>query len=121
MAVHGFVRATKDIDRLIKEDDLEKCFAIARQFGYDIEGLPLEFDRGAMRRLSKIDEESKSLITVDFLLVTERTLNVWEDRELVQWSSGHAWVVSKDGLIQMKTDAGPDQDLVDIKRLEESR
>ena len=122
LAVHGFVRATKDIDLLIKEDDLEKCFEIARKFGYDIEGLPLEFDGGAMRlrRLSKIDKETKSLITIDFLLVTERTQNVWEDRELVQWSSGHAWVVSRDGLIQMKRHAGRDQDLVDIKRLEEA-
>jgi hypothetical protein len=122
MAVHGFVRATKDIDLLIKEDDLAKCFQIARSLGYDIEGLPLEFDGGAMRlrRLSKIDKATRSLITIDFLLVTEKTKNVWEERELIQWGSGHAWVVSRNGLIQMKRHAGRDQDLVDIRRLEET-
>ena len=79
MAVHGFVRATKDIDILICRDDLDAAFAVARKFGYDIEGLPLDFDGGMMqlRRLSKIDRESKSLITVDFLLVTEKTKTVW--------------------------------------------
>ena len=121
MAVHGFIRATKDIDILICRDDLDAAFAVARKFGYDIEGLPLDFDCGLMqlRRLSKIDRESKSLITVDFLLVTEKTKTVWNTRERVTWGSGSAWVVSKEGLIEMKTHAGRDQDLVDIRRLRE--
>ena len=123
MAVHGFVRATKDIDILICRDDLDAAFAVARKFGYDIEGLPLDFDGGMMqlRRLSKIDRESKSLITVDFLLVTEKTKTVWNTRERVTWGSGSAWVVSKEGLIEMKTHAGRDQDLVDIRRLQEAK
>ncbi len=121
MAVHGFVRATKDIDILICREDLDAAFAVARKFGYDIEGLPLDFDGGQMqiRRLSKIEPESKSLITVDFLLVTEKTKTVWKSRERVTWGSGSAWVVSREGLIAMKTHAGRDQDLVDIKRLQE--
>ena len=122
LAVHGFVRATKDIDLLILADDLQKCFVIAQTAGYDIEGLPLDFDGGAfqIRRLSKIDRETKSLITIDFILVTDAIRDVWEDREHVTWGSGEAWVVSRKGLIKMKTNAGRDQDLVDIRRLEEA-
>ncbi len=122
MAVHGFVRATKDIDILIRSDDLDAAFAVARKLDFDIEGLPLDFDGGLMqlRRLSKIDKESKSLLTIDFLLVTEKSENVWSSRELVTWGSGSAWVVSREGLIEMKSYAGRDQDLVDIKRLREA-
>lgn len=122
MAVHGFIRATKDIDILICREDLDAAFAVARQLGYDIEGLPLDFDGGKMqlRRLSKIDPESKSLITVDFLLVTEETKTVWDTRERVSWGSGSAWIVSREGLIVMKTHAGRDQDIVDIRRLREA-
>jgi hypothetical protein len=119
LAVHGYVRATKDIDILVRPEDLEAAFSVAKRCGFDIEGLPLNFDGGAMqlRRVSKIDPESKLLVTVDFLLVTEKSQHVWEGRELAEWGSGRAWVVSKQGLIDMKTHAGRDQDLVDIKRL----
>jgi hypothetical protein len=119
LAVHGLVRATKDIDLLIRPEDLDAAFSIAKRRGFDIEGLPLNFDDGAMqlRRLSKIDPDTKLLVTVDFLLVTDRSKHVWEGRERVEWGSGSAWVVSKQGLIDMKKHAGRDQDIVDIKRL----
>ncbi len=120
MAVHGYVRATKDIDLLVREVDLEKAFSIAKSLGYDIEVLPLEFAGGRfkLRRLSKIDQETKVSITVDFILVTDHLNDVWQDRELVEWESRRAWVVSRRGLIKMKLSAGRDQDLVDIKNLE---
>lgn len=56
MAVHGHVRATIDLDFLIRNDDLEVAFAVARRLDFDIEGLPLDFDGGSfrLRRLSKI-------------------------------------------------------------------
>jgi hypothetical protein len=122
LAVHGFVRATIDIDFLIREEDLGSAFAVARSLGYDIEGLPLDFDTGQfkLRRLSKINAETKSILTVDFILVTEKISDVWDGREHVEWGSGSAWVVSRSGLIKMKTTAGRDQDLVDIRRLEET-
>src|SRR3954451_21997830 len=70
MAIHGLPRATVDIDLLILSDDLEKAWAIARELGYDVEGLPMHFADGAIeiRRTSKIDRETKRVYTVDFLL-----------------------------------------------------
>ena len=122
LAVHGHVRATKDIDLLIKPEDLDKAFSVAKEQGFDIEGLPLSFDGGStqIRRLSKIDSESKLLVTVDFLLVTQQAEAIWEGRQRAEWGSGSAWVVSKRGLIEMKLRAGRDQDLLDIKRLQEN-
>jgi len=122
MAVHGFIRATKDIDVLIQEKDVEPAFSVARSLGYDVEGLPLNFGSGKfkLRRISKIDKDSKELVTIDFLIVTDWMTDVWATRHEVEWESGRAWVVSREGLIKMKTLAGRDQDLVDIRNLTEA-
>jgi hypothetical protein len=121
MAVHGFIRATKDIDLLIQEQDVEQAFSVARSLGFD-EGLPLDFNAGKfkLRRLSKIDSEARELVTIDFLIVTDWMKDVWDERQEVEWESGRAWVVSREGLIKMKTLAGRDQDLVDIRNLTEA-
>jgi len=120
MAIHGLSRSTIDIDLLILGDDLERAWELAKQHGYDVEGLPLHFDDGAIeiRRISKLDQESKTLYTLDFLLVTERLEEVWAEREEVAWDDGVTSVVSKAGLIELKTISGRDQDLLDIKELE---
>jgi hypothetical protein len=121
MAIHGLPRATLDIDLLILSDDLEKVWLAAQSQGYDVEGLPLHFADGAIeiRRISKVDQDTKRLFTLDFLLVTNQLEEVWKTRELVKWEDGMTWVVSKDGLIELKTISGREQDLVDIKKLRE--
>jgi len=121
MAIHGLPRATLDIDLLILFDDLEKVWSAAQAQGYDVEGLPLHFADGAIeiRRISKIDRETKRLFTLDFLLVTEALREVWNTRKQVKWEDGTAWVVSREALIQLKTISGREQDLLDIKGLRE--
>jgi len=121
MAIHGLPRATVDIDLLILTEDLDEVWNIAQNLGYDVEGLPLHFHNGAIeiRRISKIDKESKRLFTLDFLLVTEALEEVWKNRELIEWEDGKTWTVSREGLIQLKTISGREQDLLDIKRLRE--
>jgi len=121
MAIHGLPRATVDIDILILSDDLEKVWEAAKDQGYDVEGLPLHFADGAIeiRRISKIDPETKRLFTLDFLLVTPSLDEVWHGRELVKWEDGKTWVVARDGLIKLKTISGREQDMLDIKNLRE--
>lgn len=120
LAIHGLLRATVDIDLLVLAEDLEKAFNVARSCGYNVEGLPLSFDNGAfeLRRISKVDQDSRELITVDFLLVTEVYKDVWATKELTISEFGPMKVVSKAGLIKMKMLAGRDKDLLDIKELE---
>ncbi|MEO8041143.1 MAG: hypothetical protein ABI646_00915 [Acidobacteriota bacterium] len=123
MAIHGLPRATIDIDLLIAAEDLDRVWGIAKDRGYDVEGLPLHFDDGAIeiRRISKIDSEAKRLFTLDLLLVTPKLKEVWSGREQVQWEEGETWVVSKAGMIELKQISGREQDLVDIKRLEATK
>ena len=43
LTIHGFPRATFDIDILIQPESLEKGYEVAAQFGYDIRGLDMSF------------------------------------------------------------------------------
>ena len=120
MAIHGAPRATIDIDLMVQSNDLERAWETAKSLGYNVEGLPLNFHDGAIqiRRISKLEPERKRLITVDFLLVTERTRQVWSDRESVTWRNGTISTVSREGLIKLKEISGRPQDRVDIERLQ---
>ena len=122
MAVHGIPRATIDIDLLVHADDLARAWDIAKGNGYDVEGLPLQFADGAIeiRRISKVDPESKRLFTLDFLLVTDALQGIWLGREIIKWPQGSTCVVSRDGLIHLKSISGRPQDLLDIEKLREA-
>lgn len=119
MAIHGFTRATLDIDLLILSEDLDDVWEIAKSLEYDVEGLPLNFDDGniKIRRISKIDKETKSLITLDLLLVTDALKDVWENRKKVKWNKGEYWIASREGMIILKEMSGRDKDLIDLKFL----
>ena|SRR5436190_24360021 len=119
MAIHGLPRATIDIDLMVRAEDVERAFSVARVNGYEVEGLPLSFDNGAfeLRRISKIDKERRELVTLDFVLVTDAYKDVWENREDVDSQFGVLKVVSRGGLVKMKLLSGREQDLLDIKKL----
>jgi len=121
MAAHGFVRATMDIDFLIRSESLEKAYEVGKENGFDIRGLDISFKERAVeiRRISKIVGED--VISLDLLLVTPRVKDVWETRERIDFLGGKLSVVSRSGLIKMKTLAGRPQDLADIERLENER
>jgi cellobiose-specific phosphotransferase system component IIB len=119
MAIHGFVRATVDIDILIQPESLEKAYKIAEEKGFDIRGLDISFKERAVeiRRVSKIDADGE-VLSLDLLLVTPQVEDVWETREKIDFLGNRLSVVSREGLIKMKRLAGRPQDLADIERLE---
>ena len=119
MAIHGFARATMDIDLLIQPESLEKAYQVAATKGFDIKGLDISFKERAVeiRRVSKIDDDGE-VLSLDLLLVTPYVEDVWESREQVILSENLLFVVSKEGLIKMKTLANRPQDLADIERLQ---
>ena len=43
VAAHGLVRATQDIDFLIREESLEPAYVAAAEVGYDPRGLDISF------------------------------------------------------------------------------
>lgn len=121
MAVHALPRATIDIDLLVEASALAKVKAIARLRGYTHEADPMSFRGGEVeiRRLSKIDADSGDTLSLDLLLVTPATTSAWETREALAWEHGAVKVVSRAGLIALKSLRGSGQDLDDIKMLEE--
>ncbi len=121
MAIHGVPRATVDIDLLIKEDSLDKVFNIARENGYRLEGLPMSFRDGQIeiRRISKIDDETGFVLMLDLLLVTPEIADVLHSKSAETLENGLVFVVSRKGLIKLKTLSGRMQDKADIEKLKE--
>ena len=121
VALHGLQRATMDIDLLILASSLEAISQAVAKLGYDIKGLPMTFKGGAVeiRCISKIDPASGDLMRLDLLLVTPEVEQVWHTRQQTAWEEGVLWVVSREGLIKLKTLGGRPQDLADIARLRE--
>jgi hypothetical protein len=118
MAAHGFVRATLDIDLLIRTESLEKAYEIGREKGFDIRGLDISFKEGAVeiRRISKIIGEDT--VSLDLLLLSPQMEDVWETREEIDFLGEKLSIVSRDGLIKMKRLASRPQDVADIERLQ---
>jgi hypothetical protein len=118
LTIHGFPRATFDIDVLIREESLESAYQIAAKKGFDIKGLDMSFKERAVeiRRVSKIDEDGE-VLSLDLLLVTPKVEDVWESREKLNLQAQDLWIVSHTGLIKMKELAGRPKDLIDIERL----
>ncbi|MBK6750605.1 MAG: hypothetical protein IPG67_11500 [Acidobacteria bacterium] len=118
VAAHGFTRATQDIDFLIREESLERAYEAAAIVGFDIRGLDMSFKERTVeiRRVSKIVGED--VISLDLLLVTQHVEDVWEEREWKEVEGEVIPIVSRNGLIKMKRQAGRSQDLTDIERLE---
>ena len=121
MAVHGLPRATVDIDLLILAERLEEAKSVVRSLGYNIEAQPMTFHKGAIeiRRLSKIDPSDGDLLMVDFLLVTPAFEAAWDNRIRVASPKGSVSVVSREGLIVLKSFRRSGQDMADIERLKE--
>jgi hypothetical protein len=107
-----------DIDLLVLTDDLERVEAAARPLGFVVAAQPMTFRGGAVeiRRVSRIHESGQAL-SLDLLLVTPNIREVWDGREAMAWDFGKITVVSRDGLIALKSLRGSGLDQDDIKRL----
>ena len=120
MAVHGFMRATVDIDLLVPADHATAIEDIVAGLGYVVKAHPMTFGGGAVRirRVSKIDTRDGDTMSVDLLLVTDASIGAWEARERRMWRQGPMTIVSREGLISLKRLRSSKQDLADIERLE---
>lgn len=123
MAVYGLARATVDIDLLIPAAQFADVKTLVSALGYTIEANPMTLAKGAVeiRRLSKLDAEMGIVLSLDLLLVTPQVEDVWKSRTRVDWEIESLPVVSREGLIALKSLRGSGQDLDDIKRLQESQ
>jgi hypothetical protein len=122
MAIHGFTRATEDLDLFIRPEDYARVKEAVAARGFTFEALPMSFSSGMVeiRRVSKVDRGDGDVLMIDLLLVTPNTEDVWENRTMLTWRGKPFPVVSREGLIKLKKLRGSDLDLVDIRRLEEA-
>lgn len=121
VAIHGFVRATTDLDLLVLARDVERAKAAVQPLGFSLPAAPMTFGSGTpterrVHRVSKIDGED--LVTLDLLEVKSARDEVWSDRDVLEWQQQRVTVVSRAGLIRMKRLAGRDKDMIDIRNLE---
>ena len=119
MAIHGKPRATIDIDLLIQPADEERVYPAVEPLGFRIKAKPMNFAGGTMqiRRVTKIDSDGDTLM-LDLLLVTPMYEHVWRTRYEVEWRDHMVCVVSREGLVALKSSRSSKQDLADIERLE---
>lgn len=118
VAIHGAPRATGDIDVLIERRSLPQAMEVARSLGFTIAALPMTFrDGGELQRITKI--AGREMLMLDFLLVTESLVPIWESRVRLETDFGPLSVISRDALIAMKVAAGRPRDLGDVASLEE--
>lgn len=118
VAVWGAPRATKDIDLLVLPADVDRAKATAARRGFTLEAGPMDFSDGmVVHRVSKVADGQ--LLMLDLLVVNKSLERHWERRERRALETGHVWVISRQGLIEMKIAAGRPQDQADVVRLSE--
>ena len=119
VAVWGAPRATKDIDLLVRREDLPRAKAAVRSRGFTLEGLPFEFKDGTeFQRVNKVDPAG-NLMTLDFILVDKNLEPVWASRARLPFAERDLVVVSRGALIGMKARAARPQDLMDIQNMKD--
>jgi hypothetical protein len=119
VAVWGAPRATKDIDLLVRRDDLGRAIEAVRARGFTLEALPMEFKDGTeVQRINKVDGAG-ALMTLDFMIVDRNLESVWASRLPVPFGDRQVHVVSREQLIAMKARAARPQDIMDIQNLQD--
>ena len=117
VGVHGFPRATIDIDLLIRPESEGALYEAVAPLGFRLKANPMNFGAVQIRRVSKIDEDGEVLM-LDLLLVTPAFEPVWQSRERHEWLGRDLTVVSRQGLIALKTERSSKLDLADIEKLQ---
>jgi len=118
--VHGYPRLTRDIDLLLREEDLERARKALEKSGYTLSSGVLPFDIGepTERRVFRVTKvEGSEHMTLDLVLVSPFLEDVWEGREEHLVEGTTLCVVSREGLAKMKRAAGRPQDLADLSHL----
>ncbi|MBI4604912.1 MAG: nucleotidyltransferase family protein [Planctomycetes bacterium] len=121
LGILGHPRMTKDIDILVREEDLQKATEVVNTCGFTVPSGRIPFrlgqpDEQVLFRLNKV--VGRRLLTLDLMIVPPFLEDVWVGRNTVQWQGRTVKIVSREGLVRMKRLAGRRQDLADLEKLE---
>ena len=113
--VHGFSRATLDIDIFIKPEktNAQRTLKALKEFGYDVTDLTID------EILTKKVLIRQYLIETDIHpIVTGATFEkVWKNKVKAKFGKTFVWFACLDDLITMKKAASRSKDLEDLKYL----
>jgi hypothetical protein len=116
--IHGIVRTTIDIDFLIPGDSLEEAKVACVAAGFDFESgwIPIGDPTAprVYRVLKIIDTE---YLMLDLILVNEGLEGIWSRRIRTVISGKPISLVSKEGLIEMKSTSKRNKDRSDVESL----
>jgi hypothetical protein len=122
MSILGVERPTKDIDLLIAPESLDAFRSVAADLGYTVEVPAVTFASGAVEicKFIKRDPEAGGDLSLKTLLVTPDLTRVWSRRECLPWENRRLCLVSRWGMIELKSLRRSPRDLEDISALRES-
>ena len=118
LAVHGYPRATLDIDLLAFAGSGERILQCGRSLGFTLEAAPMEFAGGTVRikRLSKAVVGNEDVLMLDVLSVSPEV-----EREITtktgDWQGVPLQVVDRASLVRLKMLRGTAQDRADVEKL----
>jgi hypothetical protein len=118
MAVHGFPRATLDIDLVAllgSAADIEKT---ARELGFTLRAAPMNFADGrvTITRISKTSPQNEDVLPLD-ILTFDASIETGVETEEIEWNGVKLRVVSRKDLIKLKQLRNNQQDQADIEKL----
>ena len=113
--VHGYSRATLDIDIFIKPEtsNAEKTLSALKNFGYDVQDIAVD------------ELLTKKILIRQYLVETDihpyvkgvSFEEVWKNKVKAKFGDTFAWFASLNDLIKMKRAAGRPKDREDLKYL----
>ena len=120
VGLHGFVRATEDMDFIVDSDDLEKVAGILRRAGYrrNPETVTFRKARFTLHRFYKRAQRAEDLLVVDVLIPISGPGQLLLNRAVkLRFADTAVHVVTNKDLIWMKKMRGSATDRADIERL----
>ncbi len=122
VALHGYVRATKDIDLLVPAPYVPIVIQAVRSVGFRVANAhPMVFGEGTPRqatvhRISKFAGEDSMIL--DILEVNATNSAAWKSRRAYKLGGRKLWAITRPALINMKKKSGRPKDLIDVDGLE---
>lgn len=118
LAVHGYPRATLDIDLLALAGSGERIRQCGRALGFTLEAAPMTFGGGKIRiqRLSKALPENEDVLMLDVLSVSPEVESEMVV-ETLDWEGQPLQTVDRASLARLKMLRGNAQDIADVEKL----
>ncbi len=118
--IYTQVRATKDIDFLISEEDLDTACSVLKKLGYLRKENTLPFKKSGLELQRLLKAVDGDFMIVDLLIaISSEMKDILKNSIAVDFSFGKLKIITKEDLIKMKSMANRPQDIADIEKLRE--